>query len=429
MKKSYTVFFLLTLFIIIFTFSASAKYVRVTSEFANIRLMPDTKSIIIGKASENDIFGYEGEENDWVKINMFSGEHRYIHHNLVKVINYDIPAPFSNYICPYLMKRLEEAEDKSLVESDNKYPLGNSENVEKNIEYQRILLDRYILEIFHEFDLQSVVYQIALTRCIEGPQSEIGQTPTIKKEEIKENRIREFKIVAEKDISIKAYGEKKLSDFAVGEIAKLPINIRMRYLIVVPSDITLEELKSLLAQVIMEKSNANPDIDEIYVGAWESEESFKGGNPNLGYAEWSPYGKWSVMTPEIARNNNRDSYKIVYNIDEKALEAIKKRKIETLFGLSEEIRKEIFKEMVRCEDWADREAIQYYYPGCEDCPNFIEADIYKYADKFRKLTDSCEKTLMKRYNITEEIMLKISVEGFEERWVMPEILPMPDCCR
>lgn len=429
MKRSYIVFFLLTLFIIIFTFSASAKYVRVTSEFANIRLMPDTKSIIIGKASENDIFGYEGEENDWVKINMFSGEHRYIHHNLVKVINYDISAPFSNYICPYLMKRLEEAEDKSLVESDNKYPLGNSENVKKNIEYQRILLDRYILEILHEFDLQPVVYQIALTRCIEGPQSEIEQTPTIKKEEIKENRIREFKIVAEKDISIKAYGEKKLSDFAVGEIAKLPINIRMRYLIVVPSDITLEELKSLLAQVIMEKSNANPDIDEIYVGAWESEESFKGGNPNLGYAEWSPYGKWSVMTPEIARNNNRDSYKIVYNIDEEALKAIKERKIETLFGLSEETRKEIFREIVECEDWGDSEAMQYYYPGCENCSKFIVADFVKYAEKSNELIDSCKENLLKKYNITKEILLKISVEGFEERWVMPEMLPMPGCCK
>jgi len=71
MKKYYIIFFLLTLFIIIFTFSAFAQFVRVTSEFANIKLMPDTESIIIGKAFENDIFGYEGEENDWIKINMF----------------------------------------------------------------------------------------------------------------------------------------------------------------------------------------------------------------------------------------------------------------------------------------------------------------------------------------------------------------------
>ena len=429
MKKSYIIFCLLTLFIIIFTLSAFAQFVRVTSELANIRLMPDTGSILIGKAFENDIFGYEGEENDWIKINMFSGDYRYIHHNLVKVINYGVSAPFSNDICQSLMERLNEIENRSSVESNDKYPLTNSENTEMNNEYQRILLDRYILEVFHEYDLQPVIYQIAIARCIEGSQSTTGQKPTVSKEEVMANKIREFKIVEERDISIKALGERKFSDYSISELEKLPINIRMNYSIVIPSDITIEDLKSKLAQVMMEKSNANPDIDEIHIGIWESEESFKGGNPNLGYAEWSPYGKWSVMPPEIARNNNRDSYKIVYNIDEKALEVLKKRKTETLFGLSEETRKEIFREIVKCEDWGDREAMQYYYPGCENCPKFIVGDIDKYIEKSNELIDSCKEKLMKKYNITEEILLKISVEALEERWVMPEMLPIPDCCR
>ncbi len=152
-----------------------------------------SESIIIGKAFENDIFGYEGEENDWIKISMFSGEHRYIHHSLVKVINYGISASFSNDICQSLMKRLEEAEDRSLVESDNRYPLSNSKNMEKNNEYQRILLDRYILEVFHEYDLQPVVYQIAVTRCIEGSQSKIGQRPKVEKEAKKSEEKKEEK--------------------------------------------------------------------------------------------------------------------------------------------------------------------------------------------------------------------------------------------
>jgi len=201
MKKPYIIFFLSTLFIIIFTFSTFAQFVRVTSEFANIRLMPDTESIIIGKAFENDIFGYEGEENDWIKINMFSSEHRYIHHNLVKVINYGISAPFSNDICQSLMKRLEEAEDRSLVESDNKYPLTNSENTEKNNEYQRMLLDRYILEVFHEYDLQPVVYQIAIARCIEGSQSNTGQRPTYIPKESKTSQEKIEKTLTEKEKS------------------------------------------------------------------------------------------------------------------------------------------------------------------------------------------------------------------------------------
>ena len=246
---------------------------------------------------------------------------------------------------------------------------------------------------------------------------------------IKEDKIREYKIIEEKDISIKALGGKKLLDFSTEELVKLPMNFRMRYSIVVPSDITLEELKTTLAQVIKEKSAANPDIDAIHVGAWESKESFEGGNSHIGFAEWSPYGEWAVMPPEIAKNNIRDSYKIVYSINEKTLEAIKKIKEETLFGLSEETRKEIFKEIVECEDWGNNEAMQYYYPGCEACLKFIVADMYKYTDKSRELIDSCKAKIRKTYNITKDITSEISVEGLMKRWIMPEPLPMPDCCK
>ena len=148
----------------------------------------------------------------------------------------------------------------------------------------------------------------------------------------------------------------------------------------------------------------------------------------MGYAEWSPYGKWSVMPPEIAINNNRDSYKIVYKLKEKELETIKKRKNETLFGLTEGIRREIFKEMMQCEDWADIEAMQYYFPGCEDCAQFIEADIDKYINKLTELTDSCRKNVRKKYNIAEEIMLNILAEALQKRWIRPEMLPIPACC-
>lgn len=245
---------------------------------------------------------------------------------------------------------------------------------------------------------------------------------------IQENLIKEYKIVEEEDISIKALGEKRLSDYSTEEITELPKNFRMSYSIVTHSDITLEELKSTLAQVIKEKSAANLDIDEIHVGAWESEESFKGGNPHIGSAEWSPYGEWAIMPPEIAKSNVRDSYKIVYSIDEKALEAIKKNKEETLFGLSEATRKDIFKESVECEYKGDREAMKYYFPGCETCSEFIVADTYKYADKSTDLIDSCREKVRKKYNITEEIRWKISIEALEKRWAMPEFLSSPECC-
>lgn len=246
---------------------------------------------------------------------------------------------------------------------------------------------------------------------------------------ITESKVREYKIANEEDISIKALGGKKLSDYSSEELAELPNNFRMKYQIIVPSDITLEELKSTLAQVIKEKSAANPEIDEIAVQAWESEESLNGGNPTIGYAEWCPNGKWENVSPEIAKNNVRDSYKIVYSIDEEALEAIKKGGEETLYGLSEATRKAIFEESVLCEYEEDRKAMRYYFPGCESCPEFITADVNKYADKSTEMIDSCKEIVRNKYNITEDVALKISVEALEERWPMPEFVPMPSCCQ
>jgi len=170
MKKPYNFFLLLTLFIIIFTISVSAQFVRVISDFANIRTMPDSESKIVGEALENDIFKYISDNDDWVEIEMFSDDSRYVHRSLVKVLIYGISTPFTNDVCPKLMERLEEAKEMSLSESD--------------VKSQNVLFDKYVLDIFHEFELQPVIYLIALNRCIEGPESKIGQRPTVEKEKV-----------------------------------------------------------------------------------------------------------------------------------------------------------------------------------------------------------------------------------------------------
>jgi hypothetical protein len=126
--------------------------------------LPETESIIVGKAFKDDIFRYISEENDWIEIEMFSGDARYIHRSLVEIFTHGVSAPFSNDICLKLIERLEEAKERSLTESD--------------VKSQNVLFDRYILDIFHEFGLQPVVFEIAVNRCSEGPESKIGQRPS-----------------------------------------------------------------------------------------------------------------------------------------------------------------------------------------------------------------------------------------------------------
>lgn len=170
MKKPYKIFLLLALFIIIFSISVSAQFVRVISNFANIRTIPDSESRIVGEALENDIFKYISDSDDWVEIEMFSDDSRYVHRSLVKILIYGISAPFSDDVCQEIMERLEEAWERSLTESD--------------VESQNVYFDRYVLDIFHEFNLQPVVYQIAVNRCIEGPESKIGHRLTVEEEKV-----------------------------------------------------------------------------------------------------------------------------------------------------------------------------------------------------------------------------------------------------
>jgi hypothetical protein len=170
MKKLYNTFLLITLFIIIFTISVSAQFVRVISDFVNIRVAPNSDSEIVGKAVKGDIFKYMNDNGEWIEIEIFSDDPRYVHKSLVKVLTGGISAPFSNDICPKLTERLEEAKEGSLTESD--------------VKSQNVLFDRYVLDIFHEFKLQPVIYLIAVNRCIEGPESKTGQRPTVEKEKL-----------------------------------------------------------------------------------------------------------------------------------------------------------------------------------------------------------------------------------------------------
>jgi len=135
----------------------------------------------------------------------------------------------------------------------------------------------------------------------------------------------------------------------------------------------------------------------------------------LAKAEWAPNGDWSQA--DLGKNQ-----KLTYEFTDFIN---KERTEEDLFGLSEEQRKEIFKEIVECEDWGDVEAMKYYSIGCETCPEFIEVDVYKGIDKERELSNACKKKI----NIDEKILSKISSEGVIKKWTMPKSLPVPDCCK
>lgn len=133
---------------------------------------------------------------------------------------------------------------------------------------------------------------------------------------------REYEIVTSEDISIIAL-DKPLSSYSGSELTNLPMNIRMTYRVLVPSDITKEELEATFIQIVKDQTKINPDIDEITIWAYDRMEDIDG-IFTYGMCEWCPYGEWAGVTSEIARTNDRSNYGFVFDIRDKVgnLEAI-----------------------------------------------------------------------------------------------------------
>lgn len=154
------------------------------------------------------------------------------------------------------------------------------------------------------------------TKSESGPSSQQQATPVYQQQEQNiKVQAREYTIVDEEDLSIKAL-DKLLSDYSANEIAQLPMNIRMTYKILVPSDITKEELKATLIQVVKDKTAKNKDIDEIMVFAYDRKQDIDEAY-TFGKVEWCPNGDWAGVTSAIASSNDRSSYKYVLDIKDK----------------------------------------------------------------------------------------------------------------
>jgi hypothetical protein len=92
--------------------------------------------------------------------------------------------------------------------------------------------------------------------------------------------------------------------------------IRKQYRVVVPTDISKEELKATLIQIVLDKTSENKDIDAISIFAYDRREDVNGAY-TLGTVDWCPNGNWGAVTPEIASSNDRSSYEYVFDIKEK----------------------------------------------------------------------------------------------------------------
>ena len=92
--------------------------------------------------------------------------------------------------------------------------------------------------------------------------------------------------------------------------------IRKQYRVLVPSDVSKEELKATLIQIVMDKTSENKDIDAIAIFAYDRKEDINDAY-TFGTMNLCPNGNWGDVTPEIASNNDRSSYQYKFDIKDK----------------------------------------------------------------------------------------------------------------
>ncbi len=138
------------------TVYSADQYIQVTGDNVNIRFSPSTSSQIIASARKGDIFELEGEEQGWYEISIFSGEYRYIHKSLAQEVFYEPEVPASISVRQQMYRAFWDLEGRAMTDADRRYP--PTMDVMKNIEYSRILEDKYKLEVVHQFDTQAPIY-------------------------------------------------------------------------------------------------------------------------------------------------------------------------------------------------------------------------------------------------------------------------------
>jgi len=181
------------------------------------------------------------------------------------------------------------------------------------------------------------------------------------------------------------------------DVYDAPIKTQVELNILVSGEISETGLKTLLNQLYSStkarkgfKYHDSPT--NIYIYAFTSKERAESG-----------MGQWIAMLQK-----SPGDAKATISINERQITQLG-AKPEERFGLSEEERKQIWKEFVSAEDRATEEALEEY-------PKEFE----KQVEMERRLNDDYKNKLAEKYELTREQLQEISVEAVEKDWPFPK---------
>ncbi|QNL51952.1 hypothetical protein H8S90_10440 [Olivibacter sp. SDN3] len=270
-----------------------------------------------------------------------------------------------------------------------------------------------------------IVMGLTLIACENVNNKKTSEKPIaedVSKETIEPDDAVEYKIVKMEDQSSKALGKKPLSQYQTSELEKLPIKKKHLYRVVL-KDIKENQVKPTVELIIKELTSVDKDIDEITLWLY-SDNELSNSTYDIGAATWAPYGKLGNVDANIAKNNSRENYEISYQITRNLNEYLALRsETEDKFGFSVEVRKQIFKDLVKAQDKAgeyehkEQQKVLNKYGNINDANREkIKAEYAKIYDKSAEKMSEYEAAVAKQYNISVEQLSEISSEAQEKFW-------------
>ena len=190
------------------------------------------------------------------------------------------------------------------------------------------------------------------------------------------------------------------------EIYDAPIKTQVTtHIVIEEEELTEEMIRNLLTslyQQTMKRTGfeSHPNPTSAYIYAYTSTEKAKSG-----------MGQWVG----IISKSHADT-KPSISISETQMNAMNETE-ETKWGLTYELRQEIWNELIKSEDRAQKEA-EKKYPL--DKPGLTLDDMKKTGTLSNELNEKYDKEIATKYGVKIEILDSVSLEGVVNGWAFPE---------
>jgi len=197
------------------------------------------------------------------------------------------------------------------------------------------------------------------------------------------------------------------------EKSDVPIKAQVEIQAVVRGDVTEDGLRQLLIKLYTDARadkgflRYHDEVTNVYIYLFGSQEHAASGFQWLAMLDKS----YNDAGPDITVSENR--LELYHNPPVQ----------ETLFGLTENERIEVFREIVRAEDRAIEESMARYPDMLPNDPGYSQAAFMRQLDRQMdeqdRLMGLYKNALADQYGITRDELAEIGREGMDKNWPMP----------